>query len=253
MDGERLLRDLGRRVRDGRAARGFSLRELAARSGLSSRFLIDVESGVGNISVKKLAALADALETTPAALLAAPAASFELPPIALLGLRGAGKSTIGRKLARRLRVPFVELDRRVADSAGLTLSEIFALHGEDYYRRLELAALEELLADGRPRVIATGGGIVHSRESWALLKRRTLTLWLRARPEDHWSRVVQQGDRRPMADHPQAMVELRRILAVREPLYAQAAMTLDTSGRSAEAVASAAVTAVRASRAPAGA
>jgi XRE family aerobic/anaerobic benzoate catabolism transcriptional regulator len=251
MDADRLLLELGRRVRDARAQRGYSLRELARRSDLSSRFLIDVEAGAGNISVKKLARLAEALGTTPAALLAAPPESFELPAIALLGLRGAGKSTIGRRLARRLRVPFVELDRRVEDSAGLTLAEIFALHGEDYYRRLERAALEELLADGRPRVIATGGGIVHSRESWALLKRRALTLWLRARPEDHWSRVVRQGDRRPMADHPQAMVELRRILAVREPLYAQAAVTLDTAGRSAVAVTEAAVVAVQASRAEA--
>jgi XRE family aerobic/anaerobic benzoate catabolism transcriptional regulator len=249
MDADRLLRDLGRRVREGRAQRGFSLRELARRSGLSSRFLVEVEGGAGNISVKKLAALAFALETTPAALLAAPPDSFDLPAIALLGLRGAGKSTVGRKLARRLRVPFVELDRRVEDSAGLTLAEIFALHGEDYYRRLERAALEELLADDRPRVIATGGGIVHSRETWALLRRRTLTLWLRARPEDHWSRVVRQGDRRPMTDRPGAMVELRRILALREPLYAQAAVTLDTTGRSADAVASAAAAAVQSAHA----
>lgn len=249
MDADRLLLELGRRVRDSRAERGYSLRELARRSGLSSRFLIDVEAGTGNISVKKLTGLAEALGTTPAALLAAPPGRSGVPLVALLGLRGAGKSTIGRKLARRLRVPFVELDRRVEDSAGLTLSEIFAVHGEDYYRRLERAALEDLLADGRPRVVATGGGIVHSPETWALLKRRTLTLWLRARPEDHWSRVVQQGDRRPMADHPQAMVELRRILAVREPLYAQAAVTLDTAGRTVAAVAAAAASAVESSRA----
>lgn len=251
MDAERLLRDLGQRVRHSRTERGYSLRELARRSGLSSRFLIEVEAGAGNISVKKLAGLAAALETTPAALLAAPPESFDLPTIALLGLRGAGKSTIGRKLARRLHLPFVELDRRVEDSAGLTLSEIFAVHGEDYYRRLERNVLETLLTDGRPRVIATGGGIVHSRETWTLLKRRTLTLWLRARPEDHWSRVVRQGDRRPMADHPQAMVELRRILAVREPLYAQAAVTLDTAGRTVEAVTAAAAGAVETSRAEA--
>lgn len=248
MDAESLLRELGRRVREARASRGFSLRELGQRSGLSSRFLIEVESGAGNISVKKLAGLAAALDTTPAALLLAPSGPAERPTVALLGLRGAGKSTIGRKLARRLRVPFVELDRRVEDAAGLTLAEIFALHGEDYYRRLERSALEDLLDDGRPRVIAAGGGIVHSRESWALLKRRALTVWLRARPEDHWSRVVRQGDRRPMADHPQAMVELRRILAVREPLYAQAAVTLDTAGRSPDAVASAAAAAVESSR-----
>jgi len=246
VDGETLLVELGRRVRARRTERGHSLRELSQRSGLSSRFLVEVEAGSGNISVKKLTALAHALDTTPAALLAEKRRGAT-PAIALLGLRGAGKSSIGRKLARRLHVPFVELDGRVEKAAGLTLSEIFALHGEDYYRRLEREALETLLAEDKPRVVATGGGIVHSPETWALLKRRTFTIWLKARPEDHWNRVVQQGDRRPMADHPQAMAELRRILAVREPLYAQAARTLDTAGRNAEEVVAAAIMAVRSS------
>ena len=149
--------------------------------------------------------------------------------IALLGLRGAGKSTIGRRLARRLRVPFVELDRRVEEAAGLSLDEIFALHGQDYYRRLEREALELLIADDRPAVVATGGGIVTSGETYAFLRRRALTVWLRAEAEDHWNRVVQQGDRRPMADNPEAMAELRRLLAERQPLYAEAAHVVDTS------------------------
>jgi XRE family aerobic/anaerobic benzoate catabolism transcriptional regulator len=229
MDAERLLEALGQRVRELRAERAYSLRELASRAHISTRFLVQVEGGGANISVKKLLSLARALGTTPAALVSGPGGEAELPLIALLGLRGAGKSTIGRKLARRLRVPFIELDRRVEEAAGLSLAEIFALHGEDYYRRLEREVLDQIVGESRPAVIATGGGIVSARDTWPLLKRRCLTFWLRAQPEDHWNRVVQQGDRRPMAEHPEAMAELRRLLAERGALYAQAAHTVDTS------------------------
>jgi XRE family aerobic/anaerobic benzoate catabolism transcriptional regulator len=229
MDPERLLDGLGRRCRELRGERGWTLRELAQHSGLSPRFLVQVESGQGNISVRNLAYLARALGTTPAGLLAEPGGRAELPVIALLGLRGAGKTTIGRRLARRLRVPFVELDRRIEEAAGLSLSEIFALHGEGYYRRLEQEALGQLLAEGRPAVLATGGGIVTSPDTFQLLRRRTLTIWLHAQTEDYWNRVAQQGDRRPLDEHPQARAEFRRLLAVREPLYAQAAHALDTS------------------------
>ncbi|PYQ15773.1 MAG: transcriptional regulator [Acidobacteria bacterium] len=234
MGADRLLETLGRRVRERRAERGYTLNALAERSGLSCRFLIGVEGGQANISVRRLADLARALGSTPTALLAEPDGGTDRPSvIALLGLRGAGKTTIGRRLARRRRVPFVELDRRVEQAAGMSLTELFALHGEEYYRRLERETLERVLdearAAGRPAVLAVGGGLVTSPETYSLLRRRALTVWLRADPEDHWNRVVQQGDRRPMADHPEAMAELRRLLAARQRLYAEADRTVDTS------------------------
>src|SRR5262245_39277555 len=229
MGGEDLLLQLGRRVRGARTHQGLSLRELGARSRLSERFLAQVESGSGNISVRRLAELARALGTTAPALLAGGDGPSPPPTIALLGLRGAGKTTIGRRLARRLRAPFVELDRRIEETSGPPLAEIFRLHGEAYYRRLEQELLQRILGAEGPLVLATGGGLVNSPESYALLRERAVTVWLRARPEDHWSRVVQQGDRRPMDARPQAMAELRRLLAAREPLYAQAAHVVDTS------------------------
>jgi XRE family aerobic/anaerobic benzoate catabolism transcriptional regulator len=230
-----LLQLVGRRVREARAGRNWTRRDLAERSGVSVRFLVQLEAGRANISVRRLADLARALDRSPADLLDA---HDDTPPqvIALLGLRGAGKTTIGRRLARRLRVPFVELDRRVEQAADLSLGELFSLHGEEYYRRLERDALVEVLAERQPIVLATGGGIVASPETFALLRRSAVTVWLRASPEDHWNRVVGQGDRRPMADHPQAMADLRALLAARQPLYATAEWTVDTSGKRIEHV-----------------
>jgi XRE family aerobic/anaerobic benzoate catabolism transcriptional regulator len=225
---------LGQRARDLRLARGLTLRALADESGLSARFLMDVESGRGNISVRRLGHLADALRTTPAELLTPPAAPDARRPIALLGLRGAGKTSIGKRLARRLKVPFVELDRRIEERAGLALDEIFSLHGEDYYRELEEQVLIELFGSGTPMVVAAGGGVVTSPGAYSQLRRHAVTVWLRARTEDYWDRVMKQGDRRPMRQHPQAREALRRLVAEREALYARADITVDTAGLSVE-------------------
>lgn len=224
-----ILAALGRRARAQRLSRGWTLREVAERSGVSPRFLVQLEGGSGNISIRRLADVAVALGTTPAGLLTN---DDEAPPrtaLALLGLRGAGKTTIGRRLARRRGAPFIELDKRIEHTANLSLGELFSLHGEDYYRRLERQVLQEVLHEGTPMVLATGGGLVASVDTFAMLRRAAITIWLRASPEDHWNRVVRQGDRRPMADHPQAMADLRALLAIREPLYALADYTVDTS------------------------
>ena len=226
---------LARRAREARLARGWTIRELAERSGVSVRFLVQLEAGRGNISVRRLADLARAFGLPPGALLTDTAAN-DPRVIALLGLRGAGKTTIGKRLARRLRMSFVELDGRIERKAEMSLREVFSLHGEDYYRRLERETFAELLAEGRSIIVATGGGIVAAADTYALLRQSAITIWLRASPEDHWNRVVRQGDRRPMADHPHAMAELRRLLIDRQPLYATADHTVQTSGRSVEAV-----------------
>jgi XRE family aerobic/anaerobic benzoate catabolism transcriptional regulator len=260
-----LTRRVGERLRARRQALGLSIRALAAGSGLSERYVILAEKGEANLSLEKLQALGAALDLSlPAlvsegargevdALLSArtPAELAEVASwlrarfaggddrgriVALLGVRGAGKSTVGRRLAARLNREFVELDRRVEQAADLGLSELFALHGEDYYRRLEAEALERLIHGPGACVVATGGSIVTHAENYARLRAGALTVWLRATPEDHWDRVIRQGDRRPMRDHPHAMAELRALLDAREPLYRQADVVVDTSGVPVEAV-----------------
>jgi XRE family aerobic/anaerobic benzoate catabolism transcriptional regulator len=230
-----LLHIVSTRTRQLRQARRLTLRALADRAGLSPRFLMEVEAGRGNISIRRLADLAAALDATPVDLLTSSAA-IRPTVIALLGLRGAGKTTIGRRLARRLRLRFVELDREIETRAGLALGEVFTLHGEEYYRRLEHDTLVELLTGGQSMVLAVGGGLVTSPDAYALLRDRATTVWLRAKAEDYWSRVVRQGDRRPMSQHPHAQEALRRLVDTRDPLYAKANLTVDTSGLSPAAI-----------------
>lgn len=229
---DRVLVPLGERVRALRAARGLTLRDLAGRSDLSTRFLASLEAGEGNISVVRLVTLAGALGTSAATLLEGISVPHATPRvIALLGVRGAGKSTIGRALARRLHAPFAELDGLIERQAGLTLREIFDVHGEPYFRRVEREVLQGFLDehDGRTAVLATGGGIVSDPRTWKLLRGRALCVWLKATAEDHWTRVLSQGDRRPMAENPHAFAELKGLLSARAPRYSEAEVVVDTS------------------------
>jgi XRE family transcriptional regulator, aerobic/anaerobic benzoate catabolism transcriptional regulator len=230
---ETLLATVGARVRSLRERQGYSRRHLSERSGISERFLAQLEGGQGNISLARFADVAEALGTTPAELLAGAPGIITggRCVVALLGVRGAGKSTAGAQLAARCGVPFVELDQRIEASAGLRLGEMFELHGEAYYRRLEREVLVRLLGEPTSMVVATGGSIVNDRDNWMLLRERSRTVWLRARAEDHWNRVIQQGDARPMAQNPHAFAELRALMTAREPLYSDAHHVVDTSGK----------------------
>jgi XRE family aerobic/anaerobic benzoate catabolism transcriptional regulator len=229
------LARLGDRVRAWRATQRMTRKALAAASGVSERYLAQLEAGQGNISVLLLRKLARAMNVAVDSLVRE---EPEPAPrrIALLGLRGAGKSTVGAALAKRRGIEFVEVDVRIEETAGLRLSEIFELHGEAYYRRLEREVLTRVLTSGHATVLATGGSIVNDRDNYAILRERCTTVWLRARPEDHWNRVIQQGDRRPMAKNPHAYSELRALLTAREPLYSAADHIVDTSGRTVEQV-----------------
>jgi len=239
------LESVGATVRHHREQRGWSRRELAVHSGVSERFLAQLEAGDGNISLRRFADVARALGTQPSVLLAAVDAPAGHRPIALLGVRGAGKSSVGKALAARLGIAFVELDQRIEQTAGLPLGEVFALHGEAYYRRLEREVLAQLLAAPLPMVLATGGSIVNDPTNYDLLRARCRTIWLRARAEDHWNRVVAQGDRRPMAENPHAFAELRALLAARDQLYARADHTIDTADRPIPEIAAAIAALVR--------
>ncbi|NWG25348.1 MAG: helix-turn-helix transcriptional regulator [Pseudorhodoplanes sp.] len=262
--------EIGQLVRRGRAKRGLTRRQLAQDSGISERYLAQIESGQGNPSVIVMKAIADVFEVPVFELLphATPnniamagiidrlsrVPQAELPPIAamieqrvrhdgaldrarriaLVGLRGAGKSTLGKRLAERLNVPFVELNRVVEQDYGASVSTLIEMSGVATFRRYERACLEKVIEENDAVVIATAGGIVASAETYALLLRRTHTIWLRAAPQDHMSRVIEQGDFRPMAQNREAMSDLVAILEARRADYAQAEAELETSGDSVE-------------------
>jgi XRE family transcriptional regulator, aerobic/anaerobic benzoate catabolism transcriptional regulator len=225
-----LLAAIGAAVRRLREERDLTRRELAQISGVSERFLAEVEGGQGNISVARLQDVARAMGSSAGELLfSAQHERADRGVIALVGLRGAGKSTIGRALANRLRVPFVEMDALVEKQAGLPLAAIFQMHGEAYYRRLAREVLTRFLAETGAAVLATGGGTVTDPGSFKLLQKRCRTVWLQATPEDHWQRVLEQGDVRPGAASPHAQEELRALLKSRQSLYSQAELSVDTS------------------------
>jgi len=239
----RALEALGARVRELRHGANLTLAELAERTGLSARYLVSLEGGDGNISLLRLFELADALRVSAAELVAAAEKARQCDPtersatIALVGLRGAGKTSVGRALAKTLGTPFVELDGLIAERAGMTLSMIFEMHGEAYFRRLERETLEHVLGLAKPLVLATGGSLVTADETYGLLRRRTHTVWLKARAEEHWDRVVAQGDGRPMKGRANAMNELRALLKTRAPLYGLADVTVETGEAEVERIA----------------
>jgi XRE family transcriptional regulator, aerobic/anaerobic benzoate catabolism transcriptional regulator len=273
------LEQLGQRVRTMRALRGMSRKVLAKVSGISERYIAQLESGKGNVSIVLLRRVSNAMgahledlipsgdaapdwpvirdllrKASPSQIaqakdvLAGGAASAHRAifcGIALIGLRGAGKSTLGKILAKKIGWNFVELNKEIEAQNGLSVAEIIALYGQEGFRRMEQAALQQLLARKELMVLATGGGIVSEPLTFDLILSSFYTVWLKAEPEEHMARVRRQGDLRPMADDRSAMAELRNILLSREPLYSRAAAVVDTAGLSVDAAAAKLIDTVR--------
>lgn len=266
-DAAAFLGGLGERVRQLRARRGMTRRILARDSGVSERYLAQLEGGHGNASLLILRQLAGALDVTLEALVTdAPEPALELTHatellrrlspeqlaearallsktfgdadvagrggrVALIGLRGAGKSTLGAALAQRFGVPFVELDREIERASGVSLGTIFDFYGQAGFRRMERRCLERIIEEHQRFVLAAGGSIVSEPSTFERLLAACWTVWLRAAPAEHMARVVAQGDMRPMAGNPESMADLQRILTGREPLYRRADAEIDTSGK----------------------
>jgi XRE family aerobic/anaerobic benzoate catabolism transcriptional regulator len=263
-----LLANIGKRVREARERRGMARKNLSQHSSVSERYLAHLEAGEANVSVLLLRNVARALGMPLTELVDAQESSVEqrlirrfldnLPErqledvvfrlmrdfgpeaatrkrrLALVGLRGGGKTTLGSALADELRLPFVELDREIERDAGISLSEVFSLYGQTGYRRIERRCLERIIQSGKQIVMAVGGGIVSEPETYNLLLSNCFTVWIKASPAEHMARVVAQGDFRPMQGNAEAMEDLNRILNAREPLYRKADFTLDTVGERSE-------------------
>ena len=267
---QEFIRDLGARVRELRERRGMTRKLLAREAQVSERHLAHVETGEGNVSIVLLRHIAHALGVSLVEVLTNEAEDTverrlirrfleRLPQhrmeevifrlmrdfghdeavrrkrVALIGLRGAGKSTLGASLAKELGVPFVELDKVIEADTGMPISEIFSLYGQAGYRRIEKQTLERVLRDHTEGVISVGGGMVSRQDTYDYLLSNCFTVWVKAQPEEHMARVIAQGDMRPMAGNDEAMEDLRRILEAREPLYSRADEIIDTSGESVDA------------------
>lgn len=229
----RLQLALGRRVRSLRAERNQSLQTLAERAGMSRRFLVEIEAGRANPSIEKLASLARALRIPLRELCDLPLPRPE-GRIALIGLRGAGKSTIGRRLADLLEVPFEELDAWIEQHAGASRAQIFEFEGADGFRNREAEALEAWLARHATGVLAVAGGLVDNAQAYERLLESCVVVWLRATPQQHWDRVIAQGDLRPMQGKADARVRLESLWRQREPAYARAHHVLETGDADSE-------------------
>jgi XRE family aerobic/anaerobic benzoate catabolism transcriptional regulator len=268
------LEQLGQRVRTMRALHGMSRKVLAKVSGISERYIAQLESGKGNVSIVLLRRVSNAMgahledlipssepapdwpvirdlvrKATPNQIAhakdvlsgqghgASRPRQMTFAGIALIGLRGAGKSTLGKLLADEIGWSFVELNKEIERQNGLSVAEIIAMYGQEGFRRMEQAALAQLLSRKELMVLATGGGIVSEPLTFDLVLSSFYTIWLKAEPEEHMARVRRQGDLRPMADDRSAMAELRTILRSREPLYARASAVVDTAGLSVDSAA----------------
>src|SRR5438445_10628002 len=220
------LSRLGERVRAWRAEHGMTRKALSLACGLSERYLAQLESGRGNISVLLLRKVARSMGVAVEHLVREEESAARSGRIALIGLRGAGKSTLGEKLAHGLGLPFVELDREVEKEAGAKLGEVFAMYGQDAFRRFERRALERVLNQHERAVIATGGSLVTDPATYELLQQRCVCVWLKASPAEHMSRVMAQGDMRPFKGRSAAQDEIRKLLADRDRLYARADATI---------------------------
>ena len=265
-----VLARLGRRVYEERQRRAWPRKTLAAHAGISLRYLAQLENGQGNASIALLSKVATALNLSLSDLFvtrshaelvarierAAPDVKIQIDAllehgdergqrVALIGLRGAGKSTLGQLASRTLGVQFVELGDEISSNAGMSVSEVIALYGQEGYRTLEARALSQVVEQPGPLILAVAGGIVSEPATFEMLKRACHTIWLKATPEEHMARVRAQGDMRPMKGNPEALGELRSILDTRSARYREAEASLDTSGKTVDEAAAELVTLMR--------